>query len=176
MAMKFSELAAVYDRISGAGNDAKRVALLAEVLRNADKKELAAVAHFSFGELIRPEYSDRLGIGPATIRDRVAAIAGKTPAEIDDEVRESGDMSEVAAAYSEGRDRLRVDELWRRVGDAIENEEPRASLVADVFKNTTAAGVKYFTRMALNQMRINVGQGTLTRAIASAFDVKASAV
>ena len=174
--MKFSELADVYDRISEAGNDAARVKLLAEALRNADKKELAAVAHFSFGELARPEYSDRLGIGPATIRDQVAAIAGKTPPEIDDEVRESGDMSAAVAAYANGNDRLRVGELWSRVSDAIDNDEPRASLVAYVFKNTTPAGAKYFTRMALNQMRINVGLGTLTRSIAAAFDVKASAV
>jgi DNA ligase-1 len=174
--MKFSELAAVYDRISEAGNDAARVKLLAEALRNADKKELAAVAHFSFGELVRPEYSDRLGIGPAAIRDRIAQTASKTTSEIDDEVRETGDMSEVAAVYADGKDKLRVEELWRRIIDAIENEEPRASVVEYIFSNTTPAGVKYFTRMALNQMRINVGLGTLTRSIAAAFDVKASAV
>ena len=102
--MKFSELADVYDRISEAGNDAKRVALLAEVFGKASEKELPAVAHLSLGELVRREYSDRLGIGPATIRDKVAEIAGKTPAEIDDEVRESGDMSGVAAAYADGGD------------------------------------------------------------------------
>ena len=135
MAMKFSELAAVYDRISEAGNDAARVKLLADALQNADKKALPAVAHFSFGELVRPEYSDRLGIGPATIRDRIAEIAGKTPAEIDDEVRETGDMSEVAALYSDGKDKLRVEELWRLVSAAIEKEEPRAYVVEHVFKN-----------------------------------------
>ena len=176
MAMKFSELADVYDRISTAGSDAKRVKLLAETFRNAGEDDLAPIAHFSLGELVPPEYSDRLGIGPAAIRDQVAAIAGKSPDEIDEEVRESGDMSTVAAAYADGNDRLQVDELWRRVNEAINEGRTRASIVEHVFKNTTPAGAKYFTRMALNQMRINVGLGTLTRAIAEAFDVRARSV
>lgn len=174
--MKFSDLAKVYEEISDAGTDAKRVSLLAETLKRAKKEEISPIAHFTFGELVHPLYSDRLGIGPATLRGRLAAIAGKSVEEIDDEVRESGDMSLIAASYAEGKDRLRVDDMWRRVNEAIENSEPRASLVAYVFANTSPIGAKYFTRMALNQMRINVGLGTLTRAIARAFNVKASAV
>ena len=174
--MKFSELADVYDRISTAGTDAKRVKMLAETFRSAGEEDLAPIAHFTLGELVQPEYSDRLGIGPAAIRDQVAAIAGKSPDEIDDEVRETGDMSTVAATYASGKDKLRVDELWQRVSEAIKGGGPRSSLVGHVFKNTNPAGAKYFTRMALNQMRINVGLGTLTRAIAEAFDVPARAV
>lgn len=176
MGMKFSELAGVYDRIGAAGTDAQRVKLLAEIFRNAGEEDLAPIAHFSFGELVRPEYSDRLGIGPASIREQVAVIAGRPPHGIDEEVREAGDMSVVAAAYANGNDRLKVDELWRRVSEAIEQDRPRASIVEHVFRNTTSAGAKYFTRMALNQMRINVGLGTLTRAIAEAFEVPVRAV
>ena len=176
MGMKFSELADVYDRISAAGTDAKRVKLLAETFRNAGDEDLAPIAHFSFGQLVPPEYSDRLGVGPAVIRDQVAAIAGKSTDEIDAEVRETGDMSEVAAAYANGNDRLGVAEIWRRVNEAIDEGRPRASIVEHVFKNTTPAGAKYFARMALNQMRINVGLGTLTRAIAEAFEVPARSV
>ncbi len=176
MGMKFSELADVYDRISTAGSDAKRVELLAETFLHAAEEDLAPIAHFSFGELVPPECSDRLGIGPAAIRDQVAAIAGKSSDEIDEEVREAGDMSTVAAAYANGNDKLGVAELWSRVNEAIDSGRPRASIVEHVFKNTTPAGAKYFTRMALNQMRINVGLGTLTRAIAEAFEVPARSV
>lgn len=174
--MKFSDLAQVYELIGAAGTDAARVKLLSEMFERIGEKELAAASHFSFGELVRPEYSGRLNIGPATIRDRIATTSAKPPEEIDDEIREAGDMGTVAALYAKGKDRLRVDQLWRRVNDTIENEEPRAALVAHVFENTTPIGAKYFTRMALNQMRMNVGLGTLTRAIAAAFSVRASAV
>ena len=49
-------------------------------------------------------------------------------------------------------------------------------MLKQIFENTTSAGVKYFTRMALNQMRLSVGLGTMKRALAQAFDVSPSAV
>jgi DNA ligase 1 len=102
--------------------------------------------------------------------------SGKTESEIDDEVKQTGDMSEVAARLVRGSDTLTVDKLWQRVNRAVLRDEDRLKLIEDIFNNTTADGAKYFTRMALNQMRIGVGFGTLARALARAFDVDASAV
>jgi DNA ligase 1 len=174
--MKFSELSNIYDEISRAGNDAKRVKLLAETFKDADENDLQAIAHFTLGELVQPELTDRLAIGPATIKEQIAALARKDLAEIDDEIRATGDLSEVAASHVSGKDLLDVAELWSLIREAIEKEKSRSGLVAQIFENTTAAGAKYFTRMALNQMRINVGLGSLTRALAKAFDVDASSI
>jgi DNA ligase-1 len=174
--MKFSELSAVYDQISQAKNNVTRVKLLAGVFKDADEETLRAAAHFSLAELIDPVLSDRLAIGPATIRDQIATLAKKDPAEIEEEVRQTGDMSEVAAAYANGKNSLKVDELWQKVNDAVLHEKSRASLVRQVFDSTTPAGAKYFTRMALNQMRIYVGIGTIAKALAKAFDVQAKSV
>jgi DNA ligase 1 len=175
--MRFSELARIYDEISRAGIDARRVELLAEIFKNADEKDLPAIAHFTLGELVAPELSDRLAIGPAAVKEQIAALSGKDLPEIEEEIRATGDLSEVVAVHAGGgRDSLEVDELWRLVAEAIEKETPRAKVVADVFRKTTHAGAKYFTRMALNQMRINVGLGSLTRALGRAFNVKAAGI
>jgi DNA ligase 1 len=174
--VKFSELANVYDEIGKAGSDSARVRLLSDTFKKAKGETLRAVAHFSFGELVPPEHSGELGIGPGAIRNEIAALAGKSSSEIDDEVRETGDMSEVAARYADGHDKLKVDELWRSITEAIEKGESRELLIKRVFENTTARGVKYFTRMALNQMRLNVGLGTMTRSLAKAFDVTTAAI
>ena len=45
-----------------------------------------------------------------------------------------------------------------------------------VFESTTPAGAKYFTRMALNQMRLNVGLGTIAKSLSKAFGVSAEAI
>jgi DNA ligase-1 len=174
--MKFSELANVCDEISSAGSDAKRVRLLADTFKHADADTLVAIAHFSFGELVPPELTGQLGIGPGAIRKQIAELAHKSTDEIDDEVRETGDMSEIAARYADGRDSLKVDELWKLLQDTIEKDKSRPAMLEKIFTNTTSAGAKYFTRMALNQMRLNVGLGTMTRSIAKAFDVSAKAV
>lgn len=174
--MKFSKLANVYDEISKARSDAARVKLLADTFRHARGETLKAIAHFSFGELVPPELNGQLGIGPGAIRQQIARLADKDAAEIDDEVRATGDMSEVAAAYADGRDSLMVEELWHLLQETIENNKDRSAMLEQIFENTTAAGVKYFTRMALNQMRLSVGLGTMKRSIAEAFDVSPASV
>jgi DNA ligase-1 len=110
------------------------------------------------------------------IRDQIAALAHKDTSEIEEEIRETGDISQVVAAYGDGKDDITVDELWKHANKTVERNNSRSAFVSHVFKNTTASGAKYFTRMALNQMRINVGLGTLTSAMAGAFDVSPDAI
>ena len=169
--MRFSELADTYDRIAKAKGDPARVRLLADLFRGADPRTLAAAAHFTLSEVVDPQLSDRLGIGPGTIRSVLARLYRLDAAAIDDEVRRTGDMSEVVAAHVRGPDTLLVDKLWQRLNRAVGRDEGREGLVEYVFRNTTASGAKYFTRMVLNQMRIGAGLGTIARALGSAFDV-----
>src|SRR5436305_12579737 len=112
--MKFSEHASVYERIGAAKNDPERVRLLARVFRKADRPTLEAAAHFTLSEVVDPQLSDKLGIGPGTIRAVLARMFDLEADEIDNEVKRTGDMSEVVAAHVRGSDALEVDKLWRR--------------------------------------------------------------
>ncbi|HEX8745966.1 MAG TPA: ATP-dependent DNA ligase [Pyrinomonadaceae bacterium] len=174
--MKFSKLAQVYDRISQARNDSERVRLLADLFKQADKQTLEALAHFTASEVVDPQLSDKLGIGPGTIRAALAWLAGVEESEIETGVKLTGDMSELAGQHAGGRDTLTVAELWQRTNRAVKRNEDRLKLLEYVFTHTTGAGAKYFTRMLLNQMRIGVGFGTLARAISRAFEVDAGSV
>lgn len=175
--MNFSELARAYDRISSAKSEPQKVELLAKILRQSDRRTLKALAHFTLGEVVDPQISDRLGIGPGAIRQALARISGKAADEIDAAVKQTGDMSEVVAAARFSRsDTLAVDGLWQRTNRTVTLNEDRLDLIEYVYRHTTPGGAKYFTRMVLNQMRIGVGLGTLAKAIAEAFDVKARSV
>jgi DNA ligase-1 len=174
--VKFSELANTYERVGRAASDPARVRLLADLFRGADARTLASAAHFTLGEVVDPRLSDRLGIGPGTLRAVLARLYGLDPARVDDEVKRTGDLSEVVAAHARGSDTLEVSRLWQRLNRGVGREEGRDSLVEHVFRNTTAAGAKYFTRMVLGQMRIGAGLGTVARALASAFGVEAADV
>ena len=171
--MKFSKLASVYDEIQKAKGEPQRVRLLENLFSQLDKRTLEAVAHFTVGEVVDPQLTDKLSIGPGTIRTALVEASGETESEIDDEVKRTGDMSEVVARIANGSDTLTVDKLWQRINRAVKRDEDRLKLIEDIFANTTATGAKYFTRMVLNQMRIGVGYGTLSRAIAKTFDVDA---
>ncbi|HYY57073.1 MAG TPA: ATP-dependent DNA ligase, partial [Pyrinomonadaceae bacterium] len=170
--MKFSELAQTYELIRQAKSEPKRVEILASLLRKADGRSIAAIAHFTASEAVDPQLSDQFGVGPGTLRAALALISGLDAASIEDEVRHEGDMSEVVARHLKGSDTLTVAELWRRTNRAARNNDDRLRLVQYVFTHTTPTGAKYFTRMVLNQMRIGVGFGALARAIAVAFDVE----
>jgi DNA ligase-1 len=175
--MKFSKLAETYERVGAAKNDTERVRLLAGLFRKAEgRRTLEAVAHFTLSELVDPQLSDKLSIGPGTIRSALARMFALEADEIDDEVKRTGDMSEVVAAHVRGIDTLTVEELWRLMNRAATRDEDREGVVARVFKSTKSVGAKYFTRMALGQMRIGAGLGTTARALAAAFDVDARAV
>ena len=174
--MKFSGLARGYERVRRAAREPERVRTLAALFRRMDAPTLEAAAHFTASELVKPELSDRLGIGPGLIRAVLAELSGTGPAEIDEEVKRTGDMSEVVAAFVKGKDALTVGGLWRLSNRAAARDESRERLVAHVFSNTSAAGAMYFTRMALNQMRIGAGMGTLARALAEAFGVDVESI
>ncbi|HEV2764466.1 MAG TPA: hypothetical protein VGV38_15915, partial [Pyrinomonadaceae bacterium] len=173
--MKFSELAETYERVRQAKGEPQRVALLAELFSGLRGKTLEAAAHFTASELVDPQLADKLGVGPGAIRAALAALSGTAEDEIDDLVKETGDMSEVVARLArDSQDALTVDELWLRTNRAVRRDEDRQKLVAHVLANTSPDGAKYFTRMALNQMRIGVGLGALARGLASAFEVSAA--
>src|SRR5918912_4546909 len=174
--MKFSALARVYERISEAGSAPARVRLLADVFRKADRATLYPAAHFTLSEVVDPQLSDRLGVGPGTIRAVLARMFHLDAGEIEDEVKRTGDMSAVVAAHVRGKDTLTVDKLWQRANRAVRGDESRDALVEYVFRNTKAVGAKYFTRMVLNQMRIGAGLGVTARALAAAFGVDAARV
>ena len=150
--------------------------MLARLFRQADRKTLGALAHLTLGEIVDPQLSDRLGIGPGLIRRAIAILSGRAEGEIDEAVRHSGDLSEVVAQLAQGRDHLTVSELWSRTNRAVKRDEDRQKLLTGLLADTTPNGAKYLTRIVLNQMRINVGLGTLVKALAEAFAVEAAAV
>lgn len=174
--MRFSELAQVYDLVQEAKGEPARIRILAELLRNADHRTLAPLVHLTASEVVDPQLSDRLGIGPGMIRAALTSVSGEEESTIDEQVKQTGDMSLVVMRLVKGRDTLTVDQLWSRVNRTVKEDGDRLKLLEHVFRETTPNGAKYFTRMLLNQMRIGVGYGTLARAIAAAFDVDARAV
>ena len=72
--MKFSKLAQTYDAIQRMKSEPGRIQLLAELFAHLDKRTIEAVAHFTVGELVDPQLSNKLGIGPGTTGPPEAAL------------------------------------------------------------------------------------------------------
>lgn len=171
--MNFHELAETYQRIEAAGGEPRRRAILVELFRSLDVKTLPAVAHLTLGEVIDPTQVENLGIGPGTVRDVIASRSGRSPEEIEDELRE-GDIAELAGSVAGGDGELTVEGLWKRIARGVKRNEPRAALVDEVLEQTSPIGATFFVRMVLNRMRIGVGFNSMARALAEAFDIDAA--
>src|SRR3982751_1312472 len=117
--MKLSKLAQIYDRLQQATREPERVKILSDLFRKADKGTLEALAHLTVGEVVDPQLVEELGIGPGRIRAALSKVSGKDEADINERVKQTGDMSEVVAEFSRGRDLLTVDSLWERVNRAV---------------------------------------------------------
>lgn len=141
-----------------------------------DEDTLNAAVHMTVGELVDPLFSNQLRIGPGTVRDVLADLSDRTGEEVEERVKDTGDLSEVAAELTNGADRISVKDLWGRVNRTVKRNEDRAQLVRYVYKHTAPIGVKYFIRMALSQMRIGVGHSMVVQAIAGLYGVDAEAV
>jgi DNA ligase-1 len=175
--MTLSDLATIYDAIAEAEGTKAKQEHLVDLLTALDENALAATAHLTVGELVAPVRSDRLRIGPGTVRDVLSDLSDQDPDTIEQGVREQGDLSLVAAdVVGRANDDLTPQALWQRANRTVQRDEDRAGFLHQVYAHTSSNGAKYVTRMALDEMRIGVGHGTLLKAITAAFDVDLDAV
>jgi DNA ligase-1 len=170
--MLLSRLADVYDALSSARSDSARARILADLFVTLDPKSLNAVAHLTIGELVDPGRTEALGIGPGMIRATIAELSGESLEEVDERIRRSGDLGQVASELVEGDGSLTVTGLWQKVNRAVEKEESRAALLRSIFRSADRNGIRYVVRMMVNQMRLSAGTRTIARALESAFGIE----
>jgi DNA ligase-1 len=165
-------------------------AQVAELLKKVSCDELPVVTHFIMGEVF-PSWSDEeLGIGTSLLYTALSKAAGLSVKEIENLVRETGDIGKTAALAlsKKSKNQATFSSFF---------EEPQQLLILDVFErfkkiakatgkgsqtvkiknlqymlNSSSPEVaRYLSRLAIEELRIGVGEGIVRDAIAKAFDV-----
>jgi DNA ligase-1 len=191
----FREFAEACKVIEDTPGSLEMTSQVAELLDRVSIEELPIVTHFVMGEVFPAWSSEEIGVGAGILYAALARSSGFSVDEIEDIVKETGDIGKTAvralAKNSNGQatfssflteiDELSVIEVFQRF-QAISKASGKGSQTAKIknlqylFNSASPEEVSYIARLAVEDMRIGVGEGIVRDAIAAAFYVPVEVV
>jgi DNA ligase-1 len=143
-----------------------------------------------------PAWSGKqLGIGTSLLYASLSKASGMSIRSIESLIRTTGDIGDTAllilkekqknqitfSSFLEEQPELTITEIYQRFKTASEasgkgSQEVKVKNLQFLFNSSTPREAKYISRLALEELRIGVGEGVLRDAIAKAFSVPADLV
>lgn len=191
----FREFAQACKVIESTSGSLDMTALVAELLGKVTPEELPVVTHFVMGEIFPAWSSEEIGVGAGILYNALAKSAGIAVNDIKELVRQTGDIGETAvralqkvstgqatfSAFLEETDDISIMEVFARF-KAISKASGKGSQTSKIkhlqylFNSASTEEVGYIARLAVEELRIGVGEGIVRDAISRAFDVSSDDV
>ncbi|PSQ18553.1 DNA ligase [Halobacteriales archaeon QS_8_69_26] len=193
--MEFAEFARRAREVEAASADTEVVELVADLF-SAAGDDLGILARFVQGRVFPAWDSTKLEVGPSYCYEAIARAAGPNVSadDVERRVAEVGEVGEVAASYdfagqrglgafagggdADGRTVREVFREFERLAAAegSGSQGTKVDVLFGLFNRADPDEARYVARLALSEMRIGVGPGTVRDAVAAAFDVPVEAV
>jgi len=173
-------------QIEEVGGSLEKTTILASFLAELDEDELAIVPSFVMGSVFPASSDQLLGVGPSTLYEALSKASGCSLSKINEWLRKTGDVGLVAFevvgrkrqqtfATFLGSDQLTISDVYGRFQDIARASGKRSQNVKMknlqyIFSESTPVEAQYIARMALEDMRIGVGEGIVRDAISKAFE------
>ena len=189
---EFSETCQAIEKISSTIDTTNRVA---ELLKKVDVKELPIATHFIMSEVFPAWSGKQLGIGTSLLYVSLSRASGMAIKSIESLIRTTGDIGDTAllilkekrknqvtfSSFLEEQPELSITEVYNRFKVASEasgkgSQDIKIKNLQFLFNSSTPREAKYISRLALEELRIGVGEGVVRDAIAKAFSVPADMV
>lgn len=187
--MSFAELC---QRVEGVSGSLEKVDLVAAFLKNLDDDELAVASGFIVGDLFSPSLDLVMGVGPSILYEAMARACGCSTERISDMLRATGDPGLVASAAVDKKkpigfaafikdEPLSIKEVYQRLvavarASGKGSQDAKVKNLQYLFSQATPLEAQYIARLAIEDMRIGIGEGGVRDAIAQAFSQDASKV
>ncbi|MCD4821913.1 MAG: ATP-dependent DNA ligase [Methanococcoides sp.] len=191
----FKEFADVCKQIEHISSSLEMTDVVSDMLKSISTEELPVVTHFVMGDVFPAWSVEQLGVGTSLLYGALSRSSGLSLKDIEDLVRSTGDIGETAVAA------LGKQKKNQSTFSAFMGEEPSISIM-DVFdrfldiSRSSGAGsqsnkmrnlqflfnssspeeARYLARLAIEDLRIGVGEGIVRDAISKAFDVPAGEI
>ncbi|WP_148883812.1 ATP-dependent DNA ligase [Thermococcus aciditolerans] len=186
--MKYAELADLYRRLEKTTLKTLKTRFVSDFLKKASDELLEIIPYLILGKVF-PDWDEReLGVGEKLLIKAVSMATGVSEREIEDSVRDTGDLGEsVALALKKKRQKSffsqpltikRVYDTFVKIAEASGqgSQDRKLKYLANLFMDAGPEEGKYLARTVLGTMRTGVAEGLMRDAIASAFGVKAELV
>lgn len=185
----FSGFAELCRKISFTSGSLEKVEILAAYLAGLKERDLGITATFVMGQVLPGTV---LGVGPSILYEAIAKATGVPSADIGGMLRRYGDPGEVAAEAASKKRRMGLAAFASSDGLSLEevhgrflsiakasgrgSQDARVKNLQYLFGEASPLEAKYIARLAMEDMRIGVGEGLVRDAIAKAFAIPADRV
>lgn len=179
--LKFAELC---QKVEGTSGSLDKIDLVAAFVKELEGPELAIASNFVMGTIL-PDSETVLGVGPSILYDALARACGCTSDQIQETLRATGDPGLVAFAVAEKRRPLNLAAFGRTdaltIADVFErfvsiskasgkrSQDAKVKNLQFLFGEASPLEARYIARLAMEDLRIGVGEGVARDAIAKAF-------
>lgn len=186
----FETFAEVCNKIKGISSSLEMTTVVASFLNEMDDNELEIATRFIMGNVF-PVWSEKeLGIGTGLLYAAIGKTSSLPVRRIEELVRETGDVGTAAIKAIANRkghfdffpeEQLSIRDVFSRF-QKIADAEGKGSQDAKIknlqylFGASKPVEIVYLARLAVEELRIGVGEGILRNAIAEAFNVPAELV
>ena len=186
----FREFAQACNEIELTSGSLDMTALVADLFDSVTLDELPVVSHFVMGEIFPAWSSEEVGVGAGILYSAIAKSAGVSVEDIEDLVRDTGDIGKTAvqalskksqgqstfSSFLEESHELSILEVFERFKDIsrISGKGSQTSKIKNLqylFNSASSKEVGYISLLAIEELRIGVGEGIVRDAIGRAFDV-----
>ncbi len=189
---EFAQACRTIENIPGSLDMTEQVA---QLLQDVNCDELPVVTHFIMGEVFPAWSTEELGIGTSLLYAALSKAAGISVKEIGLLVRDTGDIGKTAtkalnskskgqatfSSFVEDTQELAILEVFERFKNISKvsgkgSQTTKIKNLQYLFNSSSPDEAGYIARLAIEDLRIGVGEGIVRDAISKAFEVPVSDV
>lgn len=189
---EFAQACRTIENIPGSLDMTEQVA---QLLQDVNCDELPVVTHFIMGEVFPAWSTEELGIGTSLLYAALSKAAGISVKEIELLVRDTGDIGKTAtkalnskskgqatfSSFVEDTQELAILEVFERFKNISKvsgkgSQTTKIKNLQYLFNSSSPDEAGYIARLAIEDLRIGVGEGIVRDAISKAFEVPVSDV
>lgn len=187
----FKDFTIICERIENISGSLEITQVAADFFLSIDDKELEIISRFIMGQIF-PVWSPlQLGIGPGLLYTALSKASGLPVKDIIELVRKNGDVGLAAkeamadnkktqstfAAFDKDDYVLSITDVYMRFLNIAKasgkgSQAARTRNLQFLFTQADQVEAVYIARLAIEELRIGVGEGIVRDAIARAFDVE----
>ncbi|MDD1749707.1 MAG: ATP-dependent DNA ligase [Methanothrix sp.] len=180
--LAFAKLCQSVEAVSGS---LEKIDLVAAFLAGLDETELPVACSYVMGILFPPSLNLVLGVGPSILYEALAKACGCPAEQISEMLRATGDPGLVAAGIVEKRrplgfaafqeaEPLSIADVYERFvaiarASGKRSQDVKVKNLQFLFSQAGSLEATYIARLAIEDMRIGIGEGGVRDAVARAF-------
>lgn len=181
----FQGFAELCQKVEGVSSTLEKIDLVAAFLAVLEEPELAIASNFVMGTVFPPGSDLVMGVGPSILYEAITRACGCSADFVSELLRETGDPGLVASKVVEkrrpqnfasfmGSDKVSITDVYQRFlavskASGRKSHELKVKNLQYLFSQATSLEAQYIARLAIEDLRIGVGEGGVRDALAKAF-------